>query len=215
MNNSHSEHTGLIPWFNAWIMHRVEKRYNQLTDKRKRSLFSNLTGRVLEIGPGTGANLNYYPDNISLTALEPNPHMQSYLKEKAQALGRSIEVITGQAEAIPLKDESVNTVVSTLVLCSVTDLQRTLSEIKRVLKPGGTFLFIEHVAAPSDAALRTIQRWIKPLWKRMADGCHPDRETWKAIETAGFAEVKMDHFRLSLPVVSPQIMGRAMKQKKL
>jgi ubiquinone/menaquinone biosynthesis C-methylase UbiE len=212
MTNSHPQHTGFIPRFNAWLLHKGGDQYNQLTDERKRSLFSGLTGQVLEIGPGAGANLEYYSEKVSLIGLEPNPYMQNYLKEKASKLGKSIEIITGKAEAIPLDDENVDAVVSTLVLCSVINLQETLSEIKRVLKPGGVFLFMEHVAAAKGTFLRSAQRWIKPLWKKMADGCHPDRETWKAIEAAGFSDVKMDHFRLSLPVVGPQIMGKAVKE---
>lgn len=209
--SENNQHTGFISRLNAWMLHQGSDRYNRLTDERKHLLISGLTGRVLEIGPGTGANLEYYPEEVFLTGLEPNPHMQQYLREKAGRLDRQVELITGVAEDIPLEDESMDGVVSTLVLCSVTDLQQTLLEIKRVLKPGGTFLFIEHVAAPNHTFLRRIQRWIKPLWRRMADGCRPDRKTWKAIEEAGFDEVEVEHFRLSLPVVGPHIMGRAMK----
>ncbi|MDR8390481.1 class I SAM-dependent methyltransferase [Aliifodinibius sp. S!AR15-10] len=205
-------HTGLISRLNAWMLHKGEDRYNQRVEERKRRIFSGLSGSVLEIGPGTGANLEFYPERVLLTGLEPNPHMKRYLKEKADKLGRQIEILTGAAEDIPLENESMDGVVSTLVLCSVSDLQQTLHEIKRVLKPGGTFLFMEHVAAQEHTFLRRIQRWIKPLWRRMAEGCRPDRETWKAIEEAGFNELHLEHFTLSLPVVGPHIMGRATKK---
>jgi ubiquinone/menaquinone biosynthesis C-methylase UbiE len=210
MKQNH-EHTGFISRLNAWLLYKGSERYNRRVDERKRSLFSGLSGCVLEIGPGTGANLEYYPEEVLLTGLEPNPWMQKHLKEKADQFNRPIEMLTGSAEDIPLEGESMNAVVSTLVLCSVTDLPQTLSEIKRVLKPGGSFLFIEHVAAREGTRLRTMQRWVKPLWRWMADGCHPDRETWKAIESAGFKDVELEHFRLSLPVVGPHIMGRAVK----
>ena len=212
MKQNH-EHTGFISRLNAWLLYKGSERYNRRVDERKRSLFSGLSGCVLEIGPGTGANLEYYPEEVLLTGLEPNPWMQKHLKEKADQFNRPIEMLTGSAEDIPLEGESMNAVVSTLVLCSVTDLPQTLSEIKRVLKPGGSFLFIEHVAAREGTRLRTMQRWVKPLWRWMADGCHPDRETWKAIEGAGFKDVELEHFRLSLPlpVVGPHIMGRAVK----
>jgi ubiquinone/menaquinone biosynthesis C-methylase UbiE len=210
MKQNH-EHTGFISRLNAWLLYKGSERYNRRVDERKRSLFSGLSGCVLEIGPGTGANLEYYPEEVLLTGLEPNPWMQKHLKEKADQFNRPIEMLTCSAEDIPLEGESMNAVVSTLVLCSVTDLPQTLSEIKRVLKPGGSFLFIEHVAAREGTRLRTMQRWVKPLWRWMADGCHPDRETWKAIESAGFKDVELEHFRLSLPVVGPHIMGRAVK----
>jgi len=126
-----------------------------------------------------------------------------------------MELMTGTAEDIPLADESVDAAVSTLVLCSVDNLSDALTEIKRVLKPDGRFLFIEHVAAPEKSLLRSVQHGIEPLWKRMADGCHPDRETWKAIEDAGFGNVEIEHFRLSLPVVGPHIMGTAVKRNTI
>lgn len=209
-----SKHTGFISRFNAWLLHKGGDQYNEKVDDRKRELFSGLSGQVLEIGPGTGANLKYYPEAISLTGLEPSPYMQDYLKDKARQTGRQIEIITGTAEDIPLTDENFDAVVSTLVLCSVDSLEKSLSEIKRVLRPSGRFLFMEHVAAPEGSILRSMQRWVKPLWKRMADGCHPDRETWKSIEHAGFDQVEIEHFRLSLPIVGPQIMGSAIKKSK-
>lgn len=212
MNSSRSSHTGLFSHLNAWLLSTGGNRYDKLTAKRKRKLFSNLKGRVLEIGAGSGVNLPYYPEGTVLTCLEPNPFMQNYLKEKAQKSGKPVEIITGKAEDIPLDDASVNAVVSTLVLCSVMDMQQVLSEIKRVLVAGGVFLYMEHVAAPEDTLLYTIQRWIKPLWKRVADGCNPDRKTGLAIEEAGFTDVNMDYFRLPLPVVAPQIIGRAVKK---
>lgn len=204
-------HTGLISRFNAWLLHKGSDRYNERIDERKRELFSGLSGKVLEIGPGTGANLEYYPNEVSLTGLEPNPHAQHYLKEKAQQAGKSVEIITGIAEDIPAADEVFDAVVSTLVLCSVDSQENSLAEIKRVLKPGGKFLFIEHVAAPNDSFSHRLQKFVKPLWKRVADGCHPDRKTWEAIEDTGFSDVDIEHFRLSLPIVAPHIMGTAIK----
>lgn len=205
------KHTGLSARLNAWFLHKGSERYNRRVDERKKTLLSDLKGRVLEIGPGTGANLKYYPKQISLIGLEPNPFMQSHLKEKAEELYLDIEIITDTAEDIPLADGSVDGVASTLVLCSVDNLNRALAEIKRILKPGGRFVFIEHVAAPKKTFLRRLQQGVEPLWRRMADGCHPDCETWKAIESAGFQNLEIEHFRLSLPIVGPHIMGKAVK----
>src|SRR5699024_1925521 len=183
------KHTGFASRLSAWLLQKGSDHYNQQVDSRKRKLLSNLSGRVLEIGPGTGANIPYYPDDISLVGLEPSPHMQAYLKENVEEAHQHMEIITGAAESVHLAEASMDTVVSTLVLCSVDRIDKALSEIKRVLKPGGHFLFIEHVAAPQQSSLRRIQRWINPLWKRVADGCHTDRETWKAIKKAGFDHV--------------------------
>ena len=204
--------TRFISRFNAWLLHKGSDRYNRQVDERKRQLFSGLSGRVLEVGPGTGANLEYYPNEVSLIGLEPNPYMHQYLKEKARKLSMPLEIITGIAEDIPLADDSVDAVVSTLVLCSVDRVTDSLSEVKRILKHRGQFLFMEHVAAHQRTWLRNIQYWVKPVWKRIGDGCHPDRETWKFIEDAGFDQVEIEHFRLSLPVVGPHIMGTAIKR---
>lgn len=205
------KHTSLISRFHAWQLHRGSEWYNRQVNERKRDLFSDLQGQVLEIGPGTGANLEYYPENVKLTGVEPNPYMQNYLEEKSRQLGKDIEIVTGMAEEIPLPDKFADAVVSTLVLCSVDSLKESLTEIKRVLKPGGSFLFLEHVAAPEKTWLRRIQHGIKPIWKCVADGCNPDRVTWKAIEDAGFGRVEIEHFHLSLPVVAPHIVGKAVK----
>lgn len=212
MENQNNRHQGLISRMNAWLISKISEDYNRRVDQRKQELFESLSGKVLEIGPGTGANLDYYPEGVALIGLEPSPHMQRYLQNKAEETGRKIKIITGVAEDIPLEDESVDSVVSTLVLCSVSDPQIALSEIKRVLKPGGQFLFLEHVAAHENRFLRIIQHLVKPLWKYIADGCRPDRETGAMIREAGFGELQMKRFKLSLPLVGPHIMGRAVKE---
>ena len=143
--------------------------------------------------------------------VEPNPYMVPYLRQSAEQAGLPIEIRNGTAEQLPTADQSIDTVVATLVLCSVRDPEQVLREVLRVLKPGGRFLFIEHVAAPQGTRLRTAQRWLRPLWKRIADGCHPDRETGALIEQAGFAEVRFEKFRLPLGPVGPQIAGCARK----
>lgn len=166
---------------------------------------------MLEIGPGTGANLEFYPEDVRLSLLEPSPYMQQYLKEKAEKLGREVEVHTGVAEEIPFPDGSFNSVITTLVLCSVEDIGQSLSEIRRVLKPGGRFYFMEHVAAPENSRLHTFQNLITPLWKRMADGCHPNRNTGDFIQNSGFTDIYIENTRIKLPVVSPHIIGSATK----
>lgn len=207
------EYSGFIHRFNAWRLNKKRSEGQEQIEERRRELCSGLSGRVLEIGPGTGSNLEFYSDDVSLTGLEPNPHMHSYLKQKAEDTGTAIEIITGTSEEIPASDESFDAAVSTLVLCSVENLDKTLSEIRRILRPGGRFLFIEHVADPENGWLRKAQRLAKPLWKWKTGGCHPDRKTWKNIENAGFNDVEIEHFRLSLFLIGPHIMGKAVKAR--
>jgi ubiquinone/menaquinone biosynthesis C-methylase UbiE len=176
----------------------------------KRSLLNNLQGKVLEIGPGAGANLSYYPTNIHWIGIEPNPFMHPYIYQEAERHGlKNIELQVEQAEKLPVEDRSIDTVVSTYVLCSVTGIDTTLKDIQRVLKSGGTFVFIEHVAATKGTCARTVQEGITPIWSTVFDHCHPNRETWMRLENAGFESVDYQFFRLSVPIVSPHIAGIA------
>lgn len=207
-----SQSQGSTGWYKrvfAWLMAQGSPGYESAVGDRKQALFANIHGDVLEIGPGTGPNLSYYPKNIHWIGIEPNPYMHSYLKQEAERLGLDIDIRSGTAERIDAEDNSIDTVVSTLVLCSVPNLPTTLQEILRVLKPGGRFLFIEHVAAPQRTLLRKIQTGIKPIWKVIGDGCNPDRETWVALENAGFESVNYQHFEAPVPLVSPHIVGVA------
>ncbi|MBG1243560.1 class I SAM-dependent methyltransferase [Nostoc sp. NZL] len=197
--------------FFAWMMAQSSSTYDKFVRERKLSLFANLQGKVLEIGPGTGPNLPYYPKDIYWIGIEPNPHMHSYLRKQAEKLGLSIDLRIGNAEWLDAEDNSIDTVVSTLVLCSVPNIDYTLQAILRVLKPGGRFLFIEHVAAPQGSLLRQMQSKMSPIWKVIGDGCHPDRETWKSLENAGFASVNYERFDAQLPIISPHIIGVATK----
>ncbi len=181
---------------------------------RKDALFAGLEGAVLEIGPGTGVNFAHYPPGLRWIGAEPNPHMHPYLRKKAAACGVEIDLRAASIEKLDLEDESVDAVVSTLVLCSVADVEKALAEIRRLLRPGGRFLFIEHVAAPRGTPRRCAQRLVKPLWRPLADGCRPDRETGRLIRAAGFAEVEMERFRpdgLAFTPITPHIIGTALR----
>jgi ubiquinone/menaquinone biosynthesis C-methylase UbiE len=185
--------------------------YNRMVADRKHTLFHQLSGTVLEIGAGTGANLAFLPQGIRYLAIEPSLAMQGYLEAEAATVGIDLEIRTGIAEALPIADNSVDAVISTLVLCSVHDMQAAVAEILRVLKPGGQFRFIEHVAAPPATWTRRWQDWLNPAWQLLADGCHPNRETWRAVESAGFSQVALEHFQLPLGLSSPHIAGVATK----
>ena len=195
----------------AWVLAHCAARYERLVAERKRGLLGDLHGTVLEIGPGAGPNLRYYPSDCRWIGVEPNPFLHPYLRKAAEQAGLRIDIRGLLAERLPAESQSMDAVVSTLVLCSVSDPAMVLQEIRRVLKPGGRFVFLEHVAAPEGTRLRRVQRFIRPLWRRIADGCHPDRETGPAIERAGFAQVRYEAFRLPLGPVSTQIAGIAIK----
>jgi SAM-dependent methyltransferase len=183
--------------------------YASVLARYKRELFARLRGTVLEIGPGAGANLAWYPRDIRWIGLEPNPYMHPYLRRAAARLGLPVDLRSGAAERIDADDRSVDFVVGTLVLCSVDDPRATLREIARVLRPGGQYLFIEHVAAPRGTRLRRVQDLLQPPWTFVADGCHPNRETWAAIEGAGFAHVSYERFSTPVFPVGPHIAGAA------
>jgi ubiquinone/menaquinone biosynthesis C-methylase UbiE len=208
LKGRHGLRQRLFAWVYARSSSSVEEEIN---DSYKRQVFRELQGDVVEIGPGMGDNLSFFPPGIRWIGIEPNLFMHPQLKEALQKSGVEGEIRASTAESIDLPEASVDGVVSTFVMCSVTDLDTTLREIVRVLRPGGKFAFIEHVAAPQGTGLRSRQRWIKPVWKLAADGCHPDREIEAAIRRAGFSHVDVKPFRVPVPIVSPRIAGVAVK----
>jgi SAM-dependent methyltransferase len=193
----------------AWVLARGNRRYDAMVADEKRALLSPLEGTVLEIGPGGGNNLPFLRNGVRWIGVEPNPFFHDRLRARGSRLGIDVDVRAGAAEALPAADRSVDAVVASLVLCSVRDPEATLREVRRVLRPGGRFVFVEHVAAPRGTGLRLVQRALRPLWGALADGCHPDRETGRLIEAAGFASVDLREFRLPVPIMGPHIAGVA------
>ena len=179
-------------------------------------LLGDLEGAVLEVGAGTGLNLPYYPPTITrLVASEPDPHMRRRLAERVRALGLDrVEVTDASLDALPGPAGRFDAVVCTLVLCSVPSPEAALREIHRVLKPGGRLVFLEHVAASDRPGRLKWQRWIEPVWKRVAGGCHLTRRTSEAIARAGFTlpEMTRESMRKALPIVRPTIRGVAVKE---
>ena len=170
---------------------------------RRRELLRHARGRVLEIGAGTGANLAHYPEGVEeLVLVEPDRALARDLKG-----GRVVEA---KAEALPFEDESFDTVVSTLVLCSVADPARALAEIRRVLRQDGELLFLEHVRSEDPGRARWQDRLDRPWWGLVSGGCHCNRETLAQIERQ-FAITEVEHGELPrvLPIVRPMIVGRA------
>jgi len=206
-----SHRNGLHDRFLAWFMARGGGNYASFVEGRKRHLLAGLSGTLVEIGSGTGPNLQYLPDHLSIVGIEPNPFMHRHYLEEARGRGGSVHLIQGLAEDLPFPDETVDAVLSTLVLCSVPDLQKVFAEVIRVLKPGGKFLFLEHVAAEKGTPLRRLQGFVQPLWGLVGDGCQLNRSTGHELEKAGFRKVRIDRFRVPLPLVSPHISGTAEK----
>jgi SAM-dependent methyltransferase len=176
----------------------------------KREVLGSLGGTVLEIGAGYGANFGYLAAGTDWIGLEPDPAARRKLTTIAAAHGYHRPVIASAAERIPLSSASVDAVAGTLVLCSVADQAMVLAQVRRVLRPGGRFVFFEHVAAPRGTASRGLQRCCAPLSRRLA-GCDPARETWRAIATAGFREVQFRWFsrRPAIGLFSHYVGGTA------
>jgi ubiquinone/menaquinone biosynthesis C-methylase UbiE len=176
-------------------------------------LLADLEGTVVEIGAGTGANLPYYPSLERLLLSEPDRHMRRKLERRvARDGGRSVELIDAPANRLPLDDEAVDAVVSTLVLCTVDDPRAVLAEVHRVLRPGGRLVVLEHVASDDVGRFRWQER-IEPLWKRLAGNCHLTRRTAASIERSGFIIDELEHesMRKAFPFVRPTIRGNALK----
>ena len=177
--------------------------------ERRARLLSGARGTVLEIGGGTGANLPHYRDVERVTVSEPDPFMREKLRPKLSWARVPIELSEAGAEALPFPDDSYDTVVSTLVLCTVPDPDQALAEIRRVLRPGGRLLFIEHVRGEGSAA-----RWqdrIESLWGRLLAGCHPNRDTVSFMRDAGFEIEALESFYPPVPLsgLTPHVQGSA------
>ncbi len=188
---------------------RVSER-NGLADLRA-DLLAQAGGRTLELGAGTGLNLDHYPAAVTeLVLSEPEAPMFAKLEQRVRVRGAAAQVVRAGAEKLPFADGDFDTVVATLVFCSVTDLERSLREVRRVLAPGGQLLFLEHVRHP-DATRARRQERLTPIQRRLACGCHFDRAIPAAITEAGFAltDERHEHFPRAAKVLQPLAVGRA------
>lgn len=192
----------------AGLLDRGSEYYERQVGPHKERLFGSLRGRVLEIGPGAGASLAYLAPSVAWIGVEPNVHNHPHLARRASEYGLRIELHEGLADRLPVQERSIDHVISSLVLCTVPDVARVLVEIQRVLRPGGSLVFIEHVAAREPRRVRR-QRLVKPLWRLMADGCEPDRDTEAALRAGPFRSVELVRFSVGVPIVGPHIAGRA------
>ncbi|XP_030956936.1 methyltransferase-like protein 7A [Quercus lobata] len=220
LNKVHPPRSDWYEEFYASVLDKGMDSYEAEIADYKSQLFSNLKGKaqkVLEIGIGAGPNLKYYAGeaDVQVFGMDPIRKMEKYAQAAAEAAGlplTNFEFLQAVGEAIPLGDASVDAVVGTLVLCSVKDVDMTLKEVKRVLRPGGVYLFVEHVAAKDGTVLRFIQNVLDPLQQTVADGCHLTRETGMKISEAGFSGVELNKAFLSNAFfVNPQVYGIACK----
>lgn len=176
----------------------------------RRQVLAGCTGRVLDLGCGTGANFPLWRqmEGVALHATEPDPHMLRRARQRAAELDLVVTFAGASAEGLPYPDGFFDTVVTTLVLCTVGEPARSLAEVARVLKPGGKFRFMEHVRAPG--AMGRWQDRLTPLWRRVAGGCHLNRETGDLIASA-FADVTFEAIATGFPT-GRILLGRATRR---
>ncbi|XP_058027004.1 N6-adenosine-methyltransferase TMT1A [Ahaetulla prasina] len=206
------------------FMSKMSKTYNEKMRKEKETLFKNLQDfadssgklRLLEIGVGSGTNFQFYPPDSRVTCVDYNPNFQKFLLESmAQNTHLQFEnfVVASAEDMSSVPDNSVDAVVCTLLFCSVNNPQAALKEVLRVLRPGGAFYFMEHVAADRSTWTYFWQQVCDPTWRYLGDGCSVLRETWKDLENAGFSKLNLQHIigPLFLSIVCPHIYGYAVK----
>jgi ubiquinone/menaquinone biosynthesis C-methylase UbiE len=196
----------------AWGYDSFQRRSCEAgMEERRRELLSHARGRTLEIGSGTGLNLDYYgPAVTELVLSEPDPHMMRRLRDKAEGASRAAEVVQAPAEQLPFEDSSFDTVTLIYVLCTVPEVEPALAEIGRVLKPGGRLLFLEHVRSPDPGLARWQDRLHGP-WFLFGNGCHCNRDTVAAIEASPLAleDLERDDIPKAPPIVRPMAVGSA------
>ena len=177
----------------------------------RRETLAAASGRTLDLGAGTGVNADLFPAAVSeLVLVEPDTHMLKKLRTKLERSEEGVAAIQAPAERLPFADSSADTVVFTLVLCTVPDPSAALGEAARVLRPGGKLLFVEHVRSRDSDLARWQDRLEKP-WRFLADGCHCNRDTVSLIEASPFELEQVEHDRLpkAAPIVRPLVRGSA------
>ena len=190
-----SFHNGPISSFNAWFFSAFEGYINHISRRHKKAAFSYVSGDVVvELGAGTGANFGFLRRGTVVHAVEPRRAMHDRLREAADEAGVELHIQPSGAERLDLPDASVDEVICSLVLCTVDDPQAVVAEVLRVLRPGGRFRFVEHVAAP-DGIRAVVQRAIRRPWGWLFEGCDPHRRTPELIEAAGFSSVEIQRRR--------------------
>ena len=207
---------GTVSWplFSRFLLpsfHKAAMAHGQADHRRR--LLEGLSGRVVELGAGDGVNFPFYPETVTeVLAIEPENRLRAQAEERALATMPRVRVVPGWSDDLPANDGEFDAAVASLVLCSVPDQARALSELFRVVRPGGELRFYEHVRANSPGHAR-VQRIVEPVWHRVGGGCHPSRDTTAAIERSGFVIEECERFSfapsLLARVGAPHIIGVA------
>ena len=191
-------------WYDRTVLPKlIEAGCSQKLLMRLRAQYvPQAQGHVLEIGLGTGLNLEYYDkDQVQLTGLDPAAELTGLAAERAQALDLPIAMLGVSSESIPAEDATFDNLVCTWTLCSIPNVAGALQEMHRVVKPGGKLFFVEHGAAP-DAGVAKWQRRVEPVWKRFTGGCHLTRKADELIQDAGFRLESLDSAYLPGPKIA-------------
>jgi ubiquinone/menaquinone biosynthesis C-methylase UbiE len=201
------------PVFARFYLRMAKGRAATREDEFRRRMLGGLSGRVIEVGAGTGLNFPFYAEAVEhVLAVEPEPLLREAAMKSATDAPVSVEVVDGVSGRLPAEDESFDAGVASLVLCSVPDQARALAEFRRVIRPGGELRFYEHVVAqrPVAAALQRLAD--ATFWPRIGGGCHVARDTLAAIEAAGFRVERSERFSFTpgapIPPL-PHILGVA------
>jgi SAM-dependent methyltransferase len=198
----------LRPWLTDLVSGPAEKKPFVIAGRRR--LLASAAGRVLEVGAGTGFNLPHYPAGVGdLTLADGDTGMLRRAERRAAEVGRDLVTVAAPVEGLPFDDASFDTVVASLLLCSVENQDRALAEIRRVLRPGGRYLFLEHVRSDDPAIARRQDR-LERVWGLIAFGCHPNRDTLPRIEEA-FEVLAVERGRLPTgpQIIRPYVLGEA------
>lgn len=197
--------------FNAAFFSVLDGYLNWKLGAHKREIFADLPARIVELGPGVGANFRFLAPGTEVIAIEPNPAMHARLQARARRRGIELDLRHIEGERIDVADGSVDAVISSLVLCTVGDPRQVVEEVRRILGPGGRYAFLEHVAAPAGSRLRRVQHAVRRPWAWCFEGCSCERDLASVLDDAGFASVKMERYRLRTPFLpfNTQVAGVA------
>jgi SAM-dependent methyltransferase len=181
--------------------------------ERRAQLLTGLSGRVIEIGAGTGLNFRHYPPSVTeVVAIEPEAHLRGHAEQNANSTDVTVRVLDAAAEALPFENGELDAAVASLVLCSVADPAKALAELFRVTRPGGELRFNEHVRSNSDSVARIQLAADRLGWPRVAGGCHLSRDTEALITAAGFEIRSLERYTFRIPPLDPSkphIIGAA------